>query len=135
MGRTLKQKLDKLPKARRARIDARAAELIEEELSLRALREALDHTQVELAKEMGVGQDAISRYEQRTDIMLSTLERYVSAMGGSLALIAEFPDRKPIRIRSLGELSEDKARVATGVLVKGARRKTERGASKHQGRG
>lgn len=98
MGRTLKQKLDKLPKARRARIDARAAELIEEELSLRALREALDHTQVELAQEMGVGQDAISRYEQRTDMMLSTLERYVSAMGGSLALIAKFPDRKPIRV-------------------------------------
>jgi transcriptional regulator with XRE-family HTH domain len=131
MGRTLRQKLDKLPKARRSRIDARAAELIGEELSLRALRQALDHTQVQLAKEMGVGQDTISRYEQRTDLMLSTLKRYVSAMGGNLALIAEFPDRKPIRIRNLGELGEAKRRVAAGVLAKGAKRKTDKRASGH----
>jgi hypothetical protein len=65
---------------------------------------------------MGVGQDAISRYEQRTDMMLSTLERYISVMGGSLALIAEFPARKPVRIRSLGERSNDKPRVAAGCL-------------------
>ena len=58
MGRTLQEDLDRLPKARRRKIEARAAKLIAEELSLRALRKALNRTQVELAKIMGVGQDA-----------------------------------------------------------------------------
>jgi hypothetical protein len=104
MGRTLKHKLKTLPAARRAKIERRAAELLEEEVSLRELRRALDQTQVEVARKMGVGQDAISRYEQKTDMMLSTLARYVNAMGGTLALVAEFPDRKPIRVRTLSEL-------------------------------
>jgi hypothetical protein len=49
---------------------------------------------------MGVGQDAISRYEQRADLMLSTLARYVHAMGGTLSIVAEFPDRAPVRVRA-----------------------------------
>lgn len=107
-----------LPRARRARIEQRATDLIEEELSLRDLRKALDRTQVEVARNMGVGQDTVSRYEQRADMMLSTLERYVSAMGGTLTLLAEFPDRKPVRVRTLGELSEEPSRVTAGVLTK-----------------
>ena len=123
MARTLNQKLRTLPEARRVRIEERAAELIQEELSLRDLRRALDRTQVDVAKKMGVGQDTISRYEQRADMMLSTLERYVSAMGGKLRLVAEFPDRKPVRVRTLGELSEERSNVPPRVLAK---RTTER---------
>jgi DNA-binding transcriptional regulator YiaG len=103
-GRTLKEKIATLPKARRSRIEARAAELVAEELSLRALRKALNQTQVELAKIMGVGQDAVSRYEQRSDLMLSTLSRYVSALGGTLSIVAEFPNKKPIRVRAFGSV-------------------------------
>jgi transcriptional regulator with XRE-family HTH domain len=110
MGRTLKQKLDSLPRSRRDRIKGRTAELIEQELSLRDLRKAMNHTQVEVARRMKVGQDTVSRYEQRTDLMLSTLERYVRAMGGTLTLIAEFPDREPVRVRTLAELSGRPAR-------------------------
>jgi transcriptional regulator with XRE-family HTH domain len=107
MGRTLKQRLDRLPQVRRTKIDERASELIDEELSLRDLRKALERTQIDVAKKMGVGQDAVSRYEQRTDLMLSTLERYVSAMGGTLSIIAEFPDRNPVRVRRLSQVGED----------------------------
>lgn len=105
MGRTLKEKMASLPRSRRDRIRARAEELIEHELSLRDLRKAMHLTQVEVAARMKVGQDAVSRYEQRTDLMLSTLQRFVSAMGGTLCLIAEFPDREPVRVRTLAELS------------------------------
>jgi transcriptional regulator with XRE-family HTH domain len=107
MVRKLKDKLDSLPKPRRARIEKRAAELIDREMTLRDLRIAMNRTQVEIAKKMGVGQDTVSRYESRADLMLSTLERYVTAMGGKLTLLAEFPNRKPTRIRTLGELKAD----------------------------
>ena len=53
---------------------------------------------------MGVGQDAVSRYEQRADLMVSTLVRYVHAMGGSLSIVAEFPDRAPVRVRAFASL-------------------------------
>ena len=128
MGRTLKEKLDSLPRARRSKIRRRAAELVEQELSLRDLRKALHHTQVDIAKKMNVGQDTVSRYEQRTDMMLSTLERYVSAMGGTLTLVAEFPDREPVRVRTLGELSDEGAEVTLGMLAKRRRQTSKRAA-------
>lgn len=104
MGRTVSQKITRLPRARRTKVEARAKELIAEEMSLRSLRRALGRTQTKLAQDLGVGQDTVSRYEQRTDMLLSTLQQYVKAMGGNLALIAEFPDRRPVRIKALSEI-------------------------------
>lgn len=104
MGRTLTKAMMKLPAKRRARVQSRADELVAEELSLQELRRSMQRTQVEMAKSLKVGQDAISRYEQRTDMFLSTLEAYVAALGGELDLIARFPDRPPIRIRTLKDL-------------------------------
>jgi len=105
MARTLNQKIAALPAKRRAKIKARAVELIAEELSLQDLRKAMNRTQVEIAKTLNVGQDTVSRYEQRTDMLLSTLQEYVEAMGGELDLIARFPNREPVRIRALRDLS------------------------------
>lgn len=106
MGRTLKQRMSKLPKDRRRAIQRRADELIDEEMSLQQLRKALDQTQVEVAKKLGVGQDAVSRYEKRSDMLLSTLQAYVAAMGGRITIVAEFPDRRPVRISSLSDIDE-----------------------------
>jgi DNA-binding XRE family transcriptional regulator len=132
MARTLTQKLKTLPEGRRNKIEERAAELMEEELSLQDLRKALDRTQVEIAEKMGVGQDTISRYEQRADMMLSTLERYVSAMGGRLRLVAEFPDRKPVRVRTFSDFSEEHVKVPAGVLTKRPERRVGRRASRRR---
>lgn len=104
MARTLKQQMARLPAGRRRKVRARARALIAEEMSLRDLRKALARTQVEVAAALGVGQDTVSRYEQRTDMLLSTLQEYVGAMGGRLSLIAEFPSRPPVRISTLGEI-------------------------------
>jgi hypothetical protein len=49
-----------------------------------------------MAKKLGVTQDRISRLEKRSDLSLSTLRKTVEAMGGSLSLVAEFPDREPV---------------------------------------
>lgn len=102
-----------LPEKRRQRIEARADELIAEELSLRDLRKALQKTQVEIAKRLDIGQEGVSRLEKRTDMLLSTLDGYVTAMGGELSLVASFPDRPPVVINSLADFSEDGAEEKT----------------------
>lgn len=42
-----------------------------------------------------------SRIEERSDLLLSTLRRTVKAMGGSLSLVASFPDRPPVEIAGI----------------------------------
>ena len=103
---TLNDKIRQLPATRRKKVESRAAELIAEELSLRDLRKAMNRTQVQVARMLNVGQDAVSRYEQRSDMLLSTLQEYVHAMGGELDLVVTFPNRKPMKLKSLGLLTD-----------------------------
>ena len=86
----------KLSPAQRKKVEARAAQLIAEEMTLRELRHARKLTQVRMAKALGITQDGVSRLEKRSDLLLSTLRKTVEAMGGHLSLIAEFPDRAPV---------------------------------------
>jgi len=104
MATTLKTMMDRLPAERRKRVAARAEELIAEELTLRDLRKARDLTQERMAELLHIGQDSVSRLEQRSDLLLSTLRSYVSAMGGTLELIARFPDRPPVVVSGLAGL-------------------------------
>lgn len=99
--KTLDQKMNELSAERRQRIEGRAAQLIAEELSLREIRNALQKTQKTVAHKLGMGQDGVSRLEKRSDLLLSTLRNYVEAVGGRLSLIAEFPDREPVKISGL----------------------------------
>lgn len=101
MPKTLEEKLSGVSPARRKRIEARTAELITEERSLRDLRRALALTQERMAEKLGIGQDGISRLEKRSDLLLSTLRTYIEAMGGKLRLVAEFPNRPPILLSGL----------------------------------
>src|SRR5882672_10689445 len=109
---TLKDKMKGLSPAQRKKVEARAAELIAEEMTLRELRHARKLTQVKMAKKLGVTQDSVSRLEKRSDLLLSTLRKTVEAMGGNLSLIAEFPDRAPVVISSIAE--EDPGPKPTG---------------------
>ena len=88
---------------RRRKIEERAAELIAEEMTLRELRKARQLTQARVAAELGISQDGVSRLEQRSDFLLSTLRKTVEAMGGSLTLIARFPDRPPVELSGIAE--------------------------------
>jgi transcriptional regulator with XRE-family HTH domain len=97
----------KLSPAKRKKVEARAAQLIAEEMTLRELRHARKLTQVRIAKTLGITQDSVSRLEKRSDLLLSTLRKTVKAMGGNLSLVAEFPDRKPVVLSGIaGEETE-----------------------------
>ncbi len=105
-------KIRKLSPAQRRKVEARAAELIAEEMTLRELRKARKLTQVRMAKALGVTQDSVSRLEKRSDLLLSTLRKTVRAMGGNLSLVAEFPDCAPVVLSGLAE--DDPAPKASG---------------------
>jgi len=89
---------------RKRKIAARAATIIAEERSLQELRRAHKLTQKKMAEVLGIGQDSVSRLEQRSDLLISTLRDYVEAMGGKLSLVAEFPDQEPVVLTGLASL-------------------------------
>jgi transcriptional regulator with XRE-family HTH domain len=97
------EKIRKLSPAQRKKVEARAEELMAEEMTLRELRKARKLTQVRIAKALGITQDSVSRLEKRSDLLLSTLRKTVEAMGGKLSLVAEFPDRPPIVLSGIAE--------------------------------
>src|SRR6266487_6543425 len=96
MAKNVNEIIRRLSPARRKRVEKRAARLIAEEMTRQELRRALERTQVDVAKKLGITQDSVSRLEQRTDLLLSTLRAYVAALGGRLSLVAEFPDHEPV---------------------------------------
>ncbi len=100
---SLKRKLAELRPERRKKAEARARDLIAEEMTLRDLRKARDLTQTRMAETLGIGQDSVSRLEKRSDLLLSTLRSYVAAMGGSLDLVARVPDRPPVIVSGLAD--------------------------------
>jgi DNA-binding XRE family transcriptional regulator len=118
--RTLKDKLNKLNSQRRKKVEARAAQLIAEEITRRELRQARKLTQVRLAKALGITQDGVSRLEKRADLLLSTLRQYMEAMGGTLSLIAEFRNREPILLSRIAE--EEEPRTALKKPSRGGRK-------------
>jgi len=99
---SLKDAMSRVPAKRRQKIEAHAAELIGEEMTLRDLRKARELTQEKMAKLLDVKQESISNLEKRSDLLLSTLRGYVEAMGGDLALLVRFPNRPPVQICTIG---------------------------------
>lgn len=107
MGKSLTEKLQQLSPERQEKIEQRAAELIAEEMSLRDLRKILNLTQEKMAEKLNMRQAGVSRLEQRTDLLLSTLQSYVAAMGGELHLVVTFPQRPAVRLSGLSDLIND----------------------------
>lgn len=101
---TLRSKLKKLPAARRKKINIRAKELVAEKMTLCDLRKALALTQADLSKKLHMKQEAISRLERRSDLLLSTLISYIEAMGGKLNITAKFPHRPPIKVTGFEDI-------------------------------
>ena len=96
-------KIRQLRPAQRKKVEARATELMAEEMTLRELRKARKLTQVRIARTLGIKQDSVSRLEKRSDVLLSTLRKTVEAMGGTLSLVAQFPDRDLVVLSALSE--------------------------------
>lgn len=64
-------------------------------LALRELRERRGFTQAMVAARLGTAQKNVSAFEVREDIKVSTLARYVQALGGRLRIEAVFDKGSP----------------------------------------
>ncbi|MDB4951785.1 MAG: transcriptional regulator [Gemmatimonadetes bacterium] len=109
MGKDFNDLLAGMPPERRERIARRVEEIAGSPLY--RLRKAMQFTQEQVAAELGIGQAAVSRLERRPDVYLSTLRRFVGAMGGELEIRARFADGDVV-IDGLGTRVEGDAEAA-----------------------
>lgn len=89
--------LETKPRAK-ARYDAVLAEINSRQATLRRLREARALTQSTLAELLDMDQSEVSRLERRSDMMLSTLKRFVQATGGEMHIVVSYPDGGPVEL-------------------------------------
>lgn len=115
MNKKFEQLLQQMPVERQNRIMARAGEIRDEYYvirSLQDLRKALELTQVELAKQLGIRQAAVSKIESQTDMYISTLRRIIEALGGQLHIRASFPNDAEYEIEQFSSHIHDVSKVA-----------------------
>jgi transcriptional regulator with XRE-family HTH domain len=91
MTKKFRDLIEALPAERQERIRRAADELLSS-MPLHELRRARDLSQEHVAAAMSQSQSAISRLERRSEMYISTLRRYVQALGGELEIVARFPD-------------------------------------------
>jgi transcriptional regulator with XRE-family HTH domain len=128
MARKFQELIDQMSPERRAEYDRNVkqlrAQMRLDEMRLHELRRALRLSQQTLARRLKTDQAQISRLEQRTDLFVSTLRRYVEALGGQLEIVATFPDGASVRIENFSDLRPEKSRPARrSIRAKSARRK------------
>lgn len=87
-----------------ARSDARYREMVAE-MPLHELRRARGLSQEKLAKELHIKQPNVAKLEKRTDIYISTLRSVIEAMGGTLDIVARFPEGS-VKISNFSSIDE-----------------------------
>jgi transcriptional regulator with XRE-family HTH domain len=92
----------------RARAEARARAGLAE-MRLHELRRARELSQEDLAGQLDSDQGNVSRLEQQTDMYISTLRRYIEALGGSLEIVARFSDGD-VKISQFHDLAKSSGR-------------------------
>ncbi|MBV8944216.1 MAG: XRE family transcriptional regulator [Solirubrobacterales bacterium] len=73
--------------------------LMDAELRLAEARRRRGVSQATIAEALEVSQPNVSRIEQEQDVYLSTLARYVAALGGHLEVLAVFDDETVTLLR------------------------------------
>lgn len=91
--------------AAQARVDARVGETLAR-LPLAEIRRAIGMTQTELAEKIAQGQGSVSKIENAADMYLTTLRKYVEALGGELHLTATFGGGRSYEIEHVTELNQ-----------------------------
>ena len=144
MAVTLKTTLDRLPVERRRRVEARADELIAEEMSSRELRKAMRKTQVaarpqdrqacpgEGPAKAGVAGDVVAPGAAVGHADFHA-ERGRPRPRRSPPIVAELPNRPPVYLTGLADLSGTSAEQRLPGRVQ-PRRRTRRGRPKHAGK-
>jgi DNA-binding transcriptional regulator YiaG len=82
---------DKLSLDSKKRIVERVTNALRE-MPLAELRQARNLTQQQIAKTLKIKQASVSKMESQTDMYLSTMRKYIEAMGGELEIVAKFPE-------------------------------------------
>ncbi|AYA41256.1 XRE family transcriptional regulator [Xenorhabdus nematophila] len=91
---TLKELMAKRSPESQAKIEEKAAEMLLE-TQLYQIREALALSQTQVAKNLGIAQSSVAAIEQRgNELKISTLKKYIEAMGGEMTLGVKLPDGK-----------------------------------------
>ena len=88
----------------KARADAEALRL-GEEMDLAEVRRAMKLSQEEIGQVLQIKQGSVAKIEKRADMYVSTLCRFIEAMGGELEIVARFPDHS-VKIKSFADLNE-----------------------------
>ncbi len=60
--------------------------------SLASVRQGLGRSQAAVGAALGISQSDVSKLERRHDLRVSSLQRYIAALGGELQLTAHFAD-------------------------------------------
>ena len=94
-----------MPPARQARVENLSRDM-REDMDLAQLRMARQLSQAALGEILHVAQPAVAKLEKRADMYVSTLRRFIEAMGGELEITARFPDHD-VRIRNFADLERD----------------------------
>jgi len=89
----------------RARIDAKK-KAMREAMRLYDLRRARLLSQETVAETLGVPQSAVSKIERRTDAYISTIRRYLGALGAELHILATFQDGSTVEISQFSEIGD-----------------------------
>lgn len=76
---------------------------LHQEMALSEVRKAMSLTQTDLAEVLHIKQAALARLENRTDMYISSLRKYITALGGELDIVARFPDGD-VHIQNLHDL-------------------------------
>jgi len=103
----------------RSRNPERFRKMIDEErasielIRLNDLRKARHIMQADLASRLGIAQSEVSRIERRSDILLSTLAKFVAATGGRLEVRAVYPDNVEFMIERFSDLDVALTQAAT----------------------
>ncbi|MEG4026741.1 MULTISPECIES: transcriptional regulator [unclassified Microcoleus] len=103
---SLKTIMENLPPEQRAIVEKRSIELMAEEMTLQNSRKARKFTQICRAELLKMRQKNVSRLERRADLLVSTLQSYIAAMGGELSFVVEFKYRPPVKITGLTSIFE-----------------------------
>src|SRR5271157_436683 len=100
-ARNFSELRNRLPAESLARVEARVKVTLHD-MALDELRTARELTQERLAETLGIRQATVSKIERQSDMYVSTLAKFIEAMGGTLEIRACFPEGS-VRIKQFSE--------------------------------
>lgn len=104
MAKKFRNLRNKMSQERRDKIKTMTKDMLAE-MPMHELRRARQLSQEQLADVLDIKQGSVSKLERRTDLYISTLRRYIEAMGGELTLQARFPEGS-VTITQLDQIDE-----------------------------